>query len=304
MPTSRIIRWNDSTHIYEFSTDFGGSWSPLALDGSILNQGTVAPARLGSGSSIGTKFLRGDSSWQTISAPTTFDASAIVSGLLALARGGTGVDLSAAGGATKLLAQDAAHVISARNLVDADLTSNVPLKNGTNAFTGANSFATNPLDLLVGQVKFPASQNASSDVNTLDDYEEGTWTPAITGSTSTTGQSYSKQKGTYIKIGRSVTIQFEVILTAKGTITGNVMLSGLPFTIAPSSPNESYAGIVITEWNMSSAWSWIGGETNANTTRFFVTGSQGAVSTTQFPAASDIGNATYLIGSATFEASA
>src|ERR1035437_2045665 len=38
-----------------------------------------------------------------------------------------------------------------------------------------------PLDLTgasAGQIKFPASQNASSDANTLDDYEEGTWTPA------------------------------------------------------------------------------------------------------------------------------
>jgi hypothetical protein len=49
------------------------------------------------------------------------DASKITSGLLALARGGTGVDLSASGGATSVLAQDAGQVISARNLVAADI---------------------------------------------------------------------------------------------------------------------------------------------------------------------------------------
>lgn len=47
---------------------FSGSGSGLtALNASQLASGTVAPARLGSGSSITTKFLRGDSTWQTIS---------------------------------------------------------------------------------------------------------------------------------------------------------------------------------------------------------------------------------------------
>lgn len=52
---------------------------------------------------------------------STFDASAIVTGQLALARGGTGVDLSGSGGTTKILAQDASHVISARDLVAGDI---------------------------------------------------------------------------------------------------------------------------------------------------------------------------------------
>ena len=50
-------------------------------------------------------------------------ASQITSGALALARGGTAVDLSASGGTTAILAQDASHVISARNLVAADIPS-------------------------------------------------------------------------------------------------------------------------------------------------------------------------------------
>src|SRR6266496_6349743 len=50
-------------------------------------------------------------------------ASKITSGQLALANGGTNVDLSAAGGATAILAQDASHVISARSLIAADIPS-------------------------------------------------------------------------------------------------------------------------------------------------------------------------------------
>ena len=101
----------------------------------------------------------------------------------------------------------------------------------TNAFTGANSFATNPLDLLVGQLKFPATQNASSDANTLDDYEEGTWTPTITGSGGSSGQAYDIQIGRYVKLGLLVWLQGYVRLSTLGTITGNVIIGGLPFTL-------------------------------------------------------------------------
>ena len=50
------------------ATTFSGSGSSLtSLNGSNISSGTVAAARLGSGSSITTKFLRGDNTWQTVS---------------------------------------------------------------------------------------------------------------------------------------------------------------------------------------------------------------------------------------------
>jgi len=81
-----------------------------------------------------------------------------------------------------------------------------------------------------GQIQFPASQNASSNANTLDDYEEGTWTPVLGGDGGTSGQTYSAQSGNYVKIGRLVTAFGSLTLTAKGTITGNLEIQGLPFT--------------------------------------------------------------------------
>src|SRR5262249_51882066 len=81
-----------------------------------------------------------------------------------------------------------------------------------------------------GQIKFPATQNPSAAVNTLDDYEEGTWTPVIGGAVSTTGQSYTAQEGAYVKIGKLVIAQFRVLLSNKGTITGAVQIQGFPFT--------------------------------------------------------------------------
>ena len=60
----------------------------------------------------------------------------------------------------------------------------------------------------VGQIQFPATQSASSDANTLDDYEEGTWTPALGGAAS--GVSYASRTGTYTKIGNRVILFFEI----------------------------------------------------------------------------------------------
>lgn len=75
-----------------------------------------------------------------------------------------------------------------------------------------------------------ASSNASS--NTLDDYEEGTWTPAFTGTGGASGQSYSDQSGHYTKIGNKCFCSCNLQLSTKGTISGFVKISGMPFTVA------------------------------------------------------------------------
>jgi hypothetical protein len=68
--------------------------------------------------------------------------------------------------------------------------------------------------------------------NALDDYEEGTWTPTINfGGTSgsSTGVTYSTQRGEYIKIGKAVCITGEVVLSSKGSATGILRITGFPF---------------------------------------------------------------------------
>ena len=64
------------------------------------------------------------------------------------------------------------------------------------------------------------------------DYEEGTWTPIIRGNTpAPSGQSYSRQNGRYTKIGRSVTLEFDVLLSTQGTVGGTYLLiSGVPYS--------------------------------------------------------------------------
>jgi len=80
-------------------------------------------------------------------------------------------------------------------------------------------------------ITFPATQVDCSDANTLDDYEEGTWTPAIAGTTLAGAGTYSVQVGRYTKIGNTVTVHLNLTWSAH-TGTGNMTISGLPFTSA------------------------------------------------------------------------
>jgi hypothetical protein len=66
--------------------------------------------------------------------------------------------------------------------------------------------AAGVLDLNQGQIKFPATQVPSADANTLDDYEEGTWTMGIAFGGASVDVTYSANTGTYTKIGRQVTV--------------------------------------------------------------------------------------------------
>jgi hypothetical protein len=80
-------------------------------------------------------------------------------------------------------------------------------------------------------ITFPATQSASSNANTLDDYEEGTFTATLKGSTSDPTTPVTTT-GTYTKVGRLVyvNISFDNVNTTGAA--GNVTVSGLPFTSA------------------------------------------------------------------------
>ena len=90
-------------------------------------------------------------------------------------------------------------------------------------------------------ITFPATQSASTDVNTLDDYEEGTWTPtyASTGATIT----HTGQTARYIKVGSFVWVSFAIQTSgASGTLTNGLGITGLPFTPLNVPSNYSTIG--------------------------------------------------------------
>ena len=79
-------------------------------------------------------------------------------------------------------------------------------------------------------IRFNATPAPSTDPNTLDDYEEGSWTPVLGGDGGESGQAYSEQIGRYQKIGNRVYFTFKVTLSTEGTTGLEAVLKGLPFT--------------------------------------------------------------------------
>jgi hypothetical protein len=103
---------------------------------------------------------------------------------------------------------------------------------------GTNTFNTNGGVLQVSNgISFPATQSACADANTLDDYEEGTWTPSLGGNT-----TYGGQVGYYVKVGSLVIVQGQVGVTTIGTGSTTV-ISGLPFTVTNSNGNRTAGSI-------------------------------------------------------------
>ena len=96
---------------------------------------------------------------------------------------------------------------------------------------------------LSGGVVFDAvAGNATS--NTLDDYEEGTWTPTINA-----GVMSSAATGTYTKVGRLVTVTYYILLTTMGGSQVGVQVGGLPFTSGISGNTGSHsAGSILCRY--------------------------------------------------------
>jgi len=87
---------------------------------------------------------------------------------------------------------------------------------------------------LTSGITFPATAVAASDANTLDDYEEGTWTPTQGGGLTVVG-AYSSQ-GFYTKVGNKVYVTASLFgATSIASSTTGILCGGLPFTPAPPS---------------------------------------------------------------------
>lgn len=202
-----------------------------------------------------------------------------VSGVLPVGNGGTGLSTFTANrvpyaSATDTIGTSANFVFDGSTVTASAITSSGTLTGqGLVDISGASA----------GQIKFPATQNASANANTLDDYEEGTWTPVLTLATpGDLNVVYSIQTGTYTKVGRLVAATFSVV-TSTYTFTtgsGNVQITGAPFTSLTLSNHNwraacTFSGVTkatYTQINIRLA-------SNASTTLFTASGSAVAAST-------------------------
>jgi len=143
-------------------------------------------------------------------------------------------------------------------------------------------------------ISFPATQSASTDANTLDDYEEGSWTPSIGGTA-----TYVDQTSSYIKIGRVVTITGILRISSIGT-GSTTAVSGLPFVSSSTGQhtvNINYYSSSATSTN------WISGYIQPSTSYFNFSGNN-SNSTTANSSIAFIGSGTGVWFSATYYASA
>lgn len=118
---------------------------------------------------------------------------------------------------------------------------NVKVPNGLNATTTLvlKTAGTERVRVDADGLKFNGDTAAA---NALDDYEEGVWTPVISGAVSApTGISYSQQVGRYTKVGNLVTLSFFLQGTITGLGSGDIFIEGCPF-VNPSLEPITLAG--------------------------------------------------------------
>ena len=103
----------------------------------------------------------------------------------------------------------------------------------------------------------------SAAANALDDYEEGTWTPSVPG----TSPGFHQQVGTYVKIGNLV--HCDMWLQASGTTTSTAELyTTLPFTASSVNASRPTTGVARTynlgNWGTNdTAFGWVAGSSSS-----------------------------------------
>jgi hypothetical protein len=120
-----------------------------------------------------------------------------------------------------------------------------------------------------------ANSHGGATSSVLDDYEEGTWTPAWVGTTST----ITVNNATYTKIGNVVTAHMYISNISPATSANSQRISGLPFTVSGSNhypagtigyagtANVANLGVVAAQNNNYLYFHYLDGTTSASLTR-------------------------------------
>jgi len=149
-------------------------------------------------------------------------------------------------------------------------------------------------------IAFPATQSTTSNANTLDDYEVGTFTPTLIDAGNNQPTSYTVQRGNYTKVGNAVTIEIYLnVTTLGGSITGAVAIGGLPF--AAKNVSDLYAPFPVVYWGtMNTSFVWLGGFVNSTATKIGLYKATAAVTNVSAMQASDWKNASDMIIGGTY----
>jgi hypothetical protein len=128
-------------------------------------------------------------------------------------------------------------------------------------------------------ITFPATQSASSNANTLDDYEEGTWSPVIDSENAGTSRVTAVNSANYTKVGNLVTFNAYCTITTIGSGgSGPWWIKGLPFT-SKSDSNTYYSTVCVGFFGtLASSVNYISATIIPNGTAMEFRGTTGAAS--------------------------
>jgi hypothetical protein len=222
------------------TTGLTTSGGPVTSSGTVTLAGTLAVANGGTGQTSYTdgQLLIGNSTGNTLTKATLTAGSGITitngSGSISIAASGGGDVAGPASSTDNAIARfdsTTGKIIQNSVVTIADTTGNVAgvgtLSLGTTLGVGGATPSASG-----SGITFPATQSDSSNANTLDDYEEGTWTPAVTVNNGT-ATTYTIATGTYTKTGGMVVV-LGFITPTNGTLgaaNNYIRITGLPFGV-------------------------------------------------------------------------
>lgn len=314
-PTSSVVRssnWNDDHDLYlGINIQTGLSYTIVDADNQcyigLQNVAGVAVTLPAAGSGGGTLFKSGWVAYLRNQATgnVTLSSTSLIDGSSSAItiKPNQGLILFSDGGSYRTLAF--------RTIGSSDISDSTTI--GRGILVAADAAAVRALvgsqqDVSVlGKLAFPAVQIASAGANDLDDYEEGTWTPALTFATpGNLAITYSFQAGSYIKIGKSVTITFNMVTSAftHTTAAGNLTVTGLPFTVQNTSTDRWGGTLQFQGITKAGYTDFICNPTSNATTALVIASASAQPVATVTSADVPTGGTVVLQGSTTFMASA
>jgi hypothetical protein len=222
------LEYRDSTNTTRVLLNNAGNLSNLSNRQTALNNlaGAVTANRV----------LRGNG---TNIALDLVNLPSDVTGVLSITNGGTGSSTPIYVGLTGADSIAGAKTFTNTTPTTSSTTGSVVLLGGLGV-AGGISIGSN--------IRFPATPIPSTDVNVLDEYKEGSWTPVLTYTTPGTSIiTHARQSGRFQKVGNRVSVTFDIRLSgfSKGTASGYLIISGLPFNTRSGGGFDNNYGFLV-----------------------------------------------------------